>query len=71
MLIRAEVDDEVIEREYYSVGGGFVVTAEELAAEKDAAEAIEASESAGQQNTASGQAGGGNRSEGDRVRHGR
>lgn len=57
MLIRAEVDDEVIEREYYSVGGGFVVTAEELAAEKDAAEAIEASESAGQQNTTSGQAG--------------
>ena len=49
MLIRAEVDDEVIEREYYSVGGGFVVTAEELAAEKDAAETIEASEQAGQE----------------------
>ncbi|WP_166968807.1 L-serine ammonia-lyase [Brevibacterium atlanticum] len=54
MVIRAEVDEEVIEREYYSVGGGFVVTAEELAAEKDAAEAIEASEQAGQQ--AAGQA---------------
>ncbi|WP_181274135.1 L-serine ammonia-lyase [Brevibacterium oceani] len=49
MVIRAEAGDEVIEREYYSVGGGFVVTAEELAAEKDAAEAIEASETAGQQ----------------------
>ncbi|MCD1286235.1 MULTISPECIES: L-serine ammonia-lyase [unclassified Brevibacterium] len=34
MRIRAETDDETIEREYYSVGGGFVVTAEELAAEQ-------------------------------------
>ena len=57
MLIRAEVDDEVIEREYYSVGGGFVVTAEELAAEKDAAEAIGSAESAGQQDATEGETG--------------
>ncbi|MGC2939096.1 MULTISPECIES: L-serine ammonia-lyase [unclassified Brevibacterium] len=55
MLIRAEAGDEVIEREYYSVGGGFVVTAEELAADKDAAETIEASEQAVQQDTAAGE----------------
>lgn len=42
MRISAEADGELIEREYYSVGGGFVVTADELAAEKDAAEAIDA-----------------------------
>ena len=42
MRISAEAAGELIEREYYSVGGGFVVTADELAAEKDAAEAIDA-----------------------------
>ncbi|UZD62394.1 L-serine ammonia-lyase [Brevibacterium sp. JSBI002] len=42
MRISAEADGELIERDYYSVGGGFVVTADELAAEKDAAEAIDA-----------------------------
>jgi L-serine dehydratase len=41
MRIIAEADGELIEREYYSVGGGFVVTADELAAEQDAAEAID------------------------------
>ena len=41
MRISAEVDGGLIERECYSVGGGFVVTAEELAAEKEAAEAID------------------------------
>ncbi|MGO0604424.1 L-serine ammonia-lyase [Brevibacterium linens] len=45
MRISAEAAGELIEREYYSVGGGFVVTAEELAAEKDAAEAIDAAAS--------------------------
>lgn len=42
MRISAEADGELIERDYYSVGGGFVVTDDELAAEKDAAEAIDA-----------------------------
>lgn len=42
MRISAEAAGVLIEREYYSVGGGFVVTADELAAEKDAAEAIDA-----------------------------
>ncbi|GAA1858003.1 L-serine ammonia-lyase [Brevibacterium marinum] len=33
MRISAEVDGEVIDREYYSIGGGFVVTEDEMALE--------------------------------------
>ena len=42
MRMRAEVDGTVIEREYFSIGGGFVVTAEEMGVESaDARDVID------------------------------